>query len=180
MRYNWLEKDRVARHINEIVKKCAEPLGMEILSVILYGSRARGERSSQNDYEILLLASDETKMDQHIRFTNTIKLTLIKEKFLQVKISVYTPAIFEEIMYNDEVLGTFLYMICRENIILYDKLGTFQAIRERIVSNPIKKEETFLIQCVAFAKMLESEKWERKWEKTLVQFRYQQNRNNYY
>jgi hypothetical protein len=46
------------------------------------------------------------------------------------------------------------------------------SIKERLVVNTVKKEETFLIQCVEFAKMLGSEKWERKWEKTLMQFQY--------
>jgi uncharacterized protein len=180
MRYNWMDKDMVVKHINGIVKRCAEPLGIEVLSIVLYGSRAREPHNTQSEYEILILVGNETGLHKYIKLSNHIKLELIKSKLFQVKISVYTPDIFEELMYNDEVFGAFLYMICRENTIFHDKVGTFTSIKERISNNARKSEEKFLIQCIEFAKMLESEKWERKWEKTLAQYRYLNNRRNYF
>ncbi len=176
MRIDWFENDRVIKNIDIILEKCAKPFNVEIMSVVLYGSKARGDRNSQNDYEFLILVNNDTELKNFVKFTETIRLELLKEKIFQVKILVHTPEIFEDLLYNDKVVGTFLYIICKENIIIYDKYATFMSIKERLSVNNVKKEEDFLMQCVEFAKMLGSEKWERKWEKTLIQFQYMKRR----
>ncbi len=172
MRIDWLEHDRVIKSIDVILESCAKPFDIEIMSIVLYGSRARGDRNSQNDYEFIVLVNNNTELKSFVKFTNTIRLELLKEKLFLVKILVHTPETFEDLLYNDIMVGTFLYMICKENIILYDRFGTFMSIKEKLSVNTKKKEEEFLMQCVEFAKMLGSEKWERKWEKTLMQFQY--------
>lgn len=180
MSRSWAPNDRVVVQVNSVIERCAENLGIEILSIVLFGSRARGDYNSQSDYEIMVLVRDGTEVEKYIRFTNVIRLELIKEKLFQAKIQVYTPEVFENILYDDELVGTFLYMICRDNVIFYDKMGTFTAIKERLARSETKSEEKFLSQCVEFAKMLGSEKWERKWEKTLLQLKYIKKRRGYY
>lgn len=172
MRIDWLENDRILKNIDFVLENCAKPFNIEIMSIVLYGSKARGDRNSQNDYEFIVLVDNNTELNNFIKFTNTIRLTLIKEKLFMVKILVHTPDTFEDLLYNDKIVGTFLYMICKENIILFDRFGTFMSIKERLAVNNTKKEEEFLTQCVEFAKLLGSEKWEKKWEKTLLQFQY--------
>ncbi|MDP4182597.1 MAG: nucleotidyltransferase domain-containing protein [Bacillota bacterium] len=176
MRIDWLENDRFINKVDSILEKYSLSLGIEILSIVLYGSRARGDRNSQNDYELIVLVNNNTDLNSFIKFTNILRIELLKEKLFLVKLLVYTPDVFEELLYNDKVTGTFLYMICKENIILYDKFGTFITIKERLAANDVKKEEEFLNQCVDFARMLGSEKWERKWEKTLMQYKYMKRR----
>jgi len=167
---------RIIDSIKAIIERCTLSLNIEFTSIVLYGSKARGDRNSQNDYEVLLLVKDDTPMLSYIRLNETLKIELLKEKLFQVKIVLYTPETFEKVLYYDSLLGTFLYIICKENIILYDRVGTFSAIKEKLARNEIKDEEEFLNQCIGFARMLGSEKWERKWEKALMQHKYLKNR----
>ena len=176
MRVDWLENDRVINRVDAILEACSNSLGVEIMSIVLYGSKARGDRNSQNDYEFLIFVNNNTSLADFVKFQDSLKIQLLKEKLLLVKIIIYTPEIFEDILYADKVTGTLLYMICKENIIIYDKYGTFISIKERLSVSNIKKEEEFLVQCVEFARMLGSQKWERKWEKTLMQYRYMKRR----
>jgi len=176
MRTNWLENDRVIGKIDSLVEKCSDQLNVEVVAIVLYGSKARGDRNSQNDYEFLIFVDNTTDTNKFIKFIETVRMELLKEKMLFVRVTGYTPEVFEDLLYNDRVLGTFLYMICKENIIIYDKYATFMSIKQRLIVSETKNEEEFLSQCVEFAKMLGSEKWERKWEKTLLQYRYMKKR----
>ncbi|TYQ15472.1 UNVERIFIED_CONTAM: nucleotidyltransferase-like protein [Acetivibrio alkalicellulosi] len=175
-----LVNDRIINRVLDLLEKSSEELSVEIFSIVLYGSRARGDNTSQSDYEFLILLGNETSLDQYITFNESIKLELLREKYINVKLLFYTTEIFEEILYKDKMVGTFLYMICRENVVLYDKYGTFLSLRDRLARNNKKNEEAFLMQCVEFAKLFGSEKWERKWDKTLMQFKYQNRRKKIY
>lgn len=176
MRSAGLVNERIIVRVTDILEQCSENIGGKIISVVLFGSRARGDNTSQSDYEFLILLGGEASLESYILFQETVKLELVKEKYLNVKILCYTPEIFEEILYKDKMVGTFLYMICRENIIIFDKFGTFMSIRERLFNNKTKSEEIFLQQCIEFSKMLGSEKWERKFDKTLMQIKYRNSR----
>lgn len=182
MRIVSLANDRVLNRVTEIFERCAEQVGVVIVSVVLYGSRARGDYSSQSDYEFLILIEESTELEKFILLNDTLKYELLKQKCMNVKTLLYTPEIFEEILYKDTLVGTFLYMICRDNIPLFDRKGTFMYIRERLANsnNNRKSEEVFLEQCIDFSKQMGSEKWERKWDRTLLQFRYQKKRKSAY
>lgn len=177
-----LANDRVLNRVTDILEKCAEQVGVEIVSVVLYGSRAKDNFSSQSDYEFLVFMEEGTELIDFVRLNETIKYALLKERWLNVKTLLYTPEIFEELLYSDEVVGTFFYMVCRDNIVLYDRRGTFRAIKERLISvnNNRKSEEVFLEQCIDFSKQMGSEKWERKWDRTLMQFKYRKGRRSLY
>lgn len=175
-----LANDRVLNRVTEIFERCSEQAEVGIVSVVLYGSRARGDYSSQSDYEFLILVEESTELEKFILLNDTLKYELLKEKCMNVKTLLYTPEIFEEILYRDKLVGTFLYMICRDNIPLFDRKGTFMSIKQRLASssNNRKNEEMFLEQCIEFSKLMGSEKWERKWDRILLQFRYQKKRKS--
>lgn len=162
MKRDWVEKDRTVTKVCGILETCAKVYSIEIKSVVLYGSKARGEMRTSNDYEIVFLIDNNISTSNYIKLTNTIRIEFLKEKLHAVNLLVYTPEVFEDILYNDELVGTFLYMLCKENIIVYDNKGTFTAIKERVTSNTIKKEEEFINQCIKFAKIMGSTKWEQK------------------
>lgn len=180
MRSLRLANDRIINRVTSTLEQCSDRLEVEILSIVLFGSRARGDYTSQSDYEFLILVSNDTPLQKYVLFNEVLKLELIKEKYLNVKVITYTPEIFEEILYTDKIVGTYLYMICRDNIALYDKHGTFLYIREKLPRNKSKSEEEFLQQCVEFSRLFGSEKWERKWDKTLMQFKYNNRRRKVY
>jgi len=77
------------------------------MSIVLYGARAKGDKTSQSVYEFLVLSNNDTPLDKFILFNETVKLELLSEKYLNVNILNYTPEIFEEILYKDEMVGTF-------------------------------------------------------------------------
>lgn len=168
--------DRVINCISGLVENCEALYNVDATGMVLFGSKARGDRTSQSDYEILILLDNAVKTNDFIKFTNHLRLELLKEKLLNVKILFYTPEVFEDVLYNDPVQGTFLYMLCKDNIVICEKYGVFTSIKERIGRNGLKDEEVFMEQCVQFSKLFGSEKWERKWEKTLMQFRYSKGR----
>lgn len=182
LRIRSISNDRVLNRVTEIFERCAQQVGVNLVSVVLYGSRARGDYTSQSDYEFLIFIEEKTELIKFILMNDTLKYELLKERCLNVKTLLYTPDVFEEVLYNDKLVGTFLYMICRDNIPLFDRKGTFRTIKERLTSsnNTRKSEEEFLEQCVEFARQMGSEKWERKWDRILMQFRYQKRRKSVY
>lgn len=182
LRIMSLANDRILNRVTEIFERCSQQVGVSIVSVVLYGSRAKGDYSSQSDYEFLIFVEDNTELTKFILLNETLKYELLKEKCMKVKTLLYTPDIFEELLYNDKLVGTFLYMICRDNIPLFDRKGTFRSIKERLTSinNNRKNEEEFLEQCIDFSRQMGSEKWERKWDRILLQFRYQKRRRSAY
>ncbi|AEV68295.1 nucleotidyltransferase family protein [Acetivibrio clariflavus DSM 19732] len=182
MRAMSVSNDRVLNRVTQIFEKCSQQVGVDIVSVVLYGSRAKGDYTSQSDYEFLILVEDNTDLLRFILMNDTIKYELLKERLMNVKILMYTPHVFEELLYTDKLVGTFLYMICRDNIPLFDRKGTFRSIKERLTSdnNTRKSEEEFLVQCIDFSRQMGSEKWERKWDRILLQFRYQKRRKSAY
>lgn len=179
MKKDWVCSDRIIININEVVERCAVPLNIDIISTVLYGSRARGDNNSQSEYEIMILVDNNTPVDKYIKFNNCLRIELLRDKLVHVKILTYTPEIFEDILYNDKIVGTFLYMMCRDNIVISEKHRTFSLLKERLGNSEVKNEETFLAQCIDFARILGSEKWAQKWEKTLMQVKYLKKRREY-
>lgn len=173
MSHSFILKDRLIPRIRELIHECAHIVGVEITSLILYGSKAMGDRSSQNEYELVLLVDNDTSITNFIRFQNTIRIELLKQNLNKVKILVYTVEAFEEILFNDVLVGTFLYMICRDHIIMLDNNNEFVKILNRLINSKDKKEDEFLKQCIDFSRQLGSEKWERKWEKALMHYNIQ-------
>ena len=120
--------NRIINRVKALLEELSKSMSIEVMSIVLYGSRARGDNTSHSDYELLILLADDTPLEKFISLSENLKLALLKEKYINVKPLLYRE-IFEEILYNDEIVGTFLYMICRENVILYDRYGNFMAIR---------------------------------------------------
>jgi predicted nucleotidyltransferase len=177
-RESVLSNDRILPKVNKVIENCSLSNDVEVLSIILFGSKASGDRNSLNDYEFLIIVGNQTDLETYIQFNNSIRLETVKARLSNVKILVFTPTSFENILYKDVLVGTYLYIISRENIILLDKENTFAGILSRISRNFLKPEEIFLEQCISFAKELGSEKWLRKWEKALLQLKYQTKRKN--
>jgi predicted nucleotidyltransferase len=174
----FMSGDRTLPKIDVVIQRAVAECSVEIVSVVLFGSRAAGDRNSLNDYEVLVLISNGTDLENYLRFNNYVRLELLRDRVNNVKILVFTPETFENILYKDRLVGTYLYIICRDNFVLLDKNNTFMSIQSRLRKNIIKPEENFMEQCIEFAKDLGSEKWGRKWEKVLLQHRYQKKRKS--
>jgi len=57
---------------------------VKIMSIVLYGARAKGDKTSQSVYEFLVLSNNDTPLDKFILFNETVKLELLSEKYLNV------------------------------------------------------------------------------------------------
>lgn len=171
-----LLKDKVLPRVNNLLKKCAKNANVELTSIVLFGSKATGNKNSQNEYEVLVLLKNDTTLEDYVKYTNIIRLELLKEKLSRVKTLVFTPQTFQNLLFKEEMIGTYLYIICKNNIIMYDKDNAFVSILRRILNSSLKQEEKFIKQCIKFAKDLGSEKWGQKWEKALMNLKYEKNR----
>jgi uncharacterized protein len=168
----FLSKDKVLPRVNNLLTRCAKDNKVKILSVVLFGSRAQGIKNSQSDYELLLLLDNSTLLEEYIKFSNIVRLELLKENLSNVKIAMFTPQTFQELLFHEETVGTYLYIICKNNVVIYDKHNTFVAIMSRVLNGSMKQEEKFLMQCIKFSQDLGSEKWGQKWEKALLNLKY--------
>ncbi|MDI6860100.1 MAG: nucleotidyltransferase domain-containing protein [Methanocellales archaeon] len=108
--------------LNEFVDKCKEKFGDDLLSIVLFGSYARGVEHEYSDVDLLILAKslpddwrerDEVITDLKIPFVfeRKIDITLIDKNDLADSMKWFDPLI----------LG-----ISEMHVILYDKGGLFQ------------------------------------------------------
>lgn len=170
-------KDKTLCKIYQLIEKCENMSEIEIISIVLFGPKAQKISSSQSKYKILILIDEDSKPLNSAKFYEYLKIYLLSEKLYNVTCSVYTPNIFENILYNDDIIGSFFYIILKENIVLYDKMNIFYKIRERMISEAVKPEENFIKQCIRFSELMDSEKWKDRWEKRLMQHKYLKNKN---
>jgi predicted nucleotidyltransferase len=108
LRIRSISDDRVINRVTDIFERCAQQVGVSIVSVVLYGSRARGDYTSQSDYEFLIFIEENTELMKFVSMNETLKYELLKERCMNVKTLLYTPDVFEELLYNDKLVGTFL------------------------------------------------------------------------
>lgn len=175
MKAFWTE-DTLGNKIQRILTDRAKACGLEIQSVILFGPRVQGRHDLSVGCELLILLSETVDLESFIQFENHVRLQMVMEKMQRVNTITMTPSIFRNLLYKDEKVGTYLFMISRANRVLYDPNHAFATILHQIHTAPIKQEEQFIRQCITFAKDFESEKWEEKWEKALMHLQYKRRR----
>jgi len=56
MRSVSLTNDRGLKRILDIMERCSEKVDVKIMSIVLYGARAKGDKTSQSVYEFLVLS----------------------------------------------------------------------------------------------------------------------------
>jgi len=134
-------------YLNSYVSLLKENFNDNLLSVILYGSVARGKWTYESDIDLLLIFSDETVNLSGFNKTLT-NITVTFEKTLQLKDrnnkTIYCSLQEYPIFLNDlDNFRTLFYDIAMDGIILYDRANVgfdfIERIKERILNKNIKR-----------------------------------------
>jgi len=159
------EKDHVLKKAEQVVLNIAEKYGLKILSIILYGSKARGDYSFDSDYDFFVLFDNNTSLLQYTQFVSELRLALCR--LGSVKLYSNTVQNFRHIMVNNPFLGSFCYIIATEGIPLYDPQGVFEEIREEVAGLTLREKISYVEKCVEMSEILGSPRWVSYWRKKL-------------
>lgn len=161
--------DSVFAKVEENVKKTADKYGLKLLSIVLYGSRARGDGSNNSDYDFLVLIGDDTNLLDFTQFNAELRAKLHRNS--NVEIFSNTLENFKKILYNNPFLGAFCYIIASEGRPLYDPENIFKKIQEEIRALPVKKKIEYAEKCLEMSRKMNYPKWIRFWNKSLKTLR---------
>ena len=129
------EKDPT-RALSEVVHALRQGLGENLVAVVLFGSRARGEAGPESDWDLLVLAHDlpEKPLERHFRLK-----TILPEAWRgRVSILAKTPSEFTARLAE-------LYLdIALDGVVLYDTDGYITQrlayLRDLIARNGLRRE----------------------------------------
>jgi len=98
--------------LNTVVDKYKKYLGQKLVSIILFGSQARGEAKEGSDYDIFIIASDLPK--NALERSRFIHKPMYESGLLSLSILAKTPEEFQK-----DVASLYLDL-CLDGIILFD------------------------------------------------------------
>jgi len=94
--------------INEFVERCKEKFKGNLISVVLFGSVARGTATEQSDIDLLVVSKElpERVMDRH-RIFHDVRVDFIMRYSVRLSIICLTPRDFRVDMINPLFYGIF-------------------------------------------------------------------------
>lgn len=162
-------KDGVLDETKRVVLDLAEKYGLKVLSVVLYGSRARGDYSFDSDYDFFVFFGNDASLLQYTQFISELRMMLYRVG--NVKIYSNTVENFRHIMANNPFLGSFCYIIATEGVPLYDPQGIFQELHEEVEGLTASEKISYTEKCLAMSKTLGSPRWIGYWSERLETLR---------
>ncbi len=158
-------KDLIFTKVNTIVKKTADKYGLRLLSIILYGSRSRGDGSTDSDYDFLVLLGDDTTLLDFTQFNAELRAKLHRNS--NIEIFSNTLDNFKKMLYDNPFLGAFCYIIASEGYPLYDSDNVFKKIQEEIRSLSSKEKKKYVEKCLEMSRQMKYSKWITYWDNKL-------------
>jgi len=131
------EKEQSQEALQEVVKALHQGLGNDLVAVVLFGSRARGEATEASDWDLLVIARHlpSTPLQRHFQ----LKMLLPVEWRGQVSLLSRTPAEFEP------HLSSLMLDIALDGIVLYDPEGyaaqRLTALQRLITTRGLHREQ---------------------------------------
>jgi predicted nucleotidyltransferase len=131
------EKELWQETLRAVVEALHQGLGDNLIAVVLFGSRARGEATAASDWDLLVLAADlpSSPLQRHICLTTLLPVAWRG----QVSILARTPAEFES------HLSSLMLDIAVDGIILYDPEGyatrRLTALKQLIANRGLSREQ---------------------------------------
>ena len=156
-------------NIIENVKKTTQEYSLELLSVVLYGSRARGVKSSDSDYDFLVLLNDDATLLDFTQFNAELRAKLRHNS--NIEIFSNTPKNFGKILKNNIFLGAFCYIIASEGYPLYDPKDVFKKIQKKVRTLSKEKQLIYTERCLKMSKQMGRHKWIKYWKTVLKDLR---------
>jgi len=117
-------QEELFKNLLKIVEKILKLEGNNLESIILFGSRARGDYLSDSDFDILIILREckDRVIDRPLKYYEVISN-------MPIDLFVYTVDEFEK-MYKDG--NCLVFDILYEGVVLYDR-GFFTKMRERFM-----------------------------------------------
>ncbi|HOJ85463.1 MAG TPA: nucleotidyltransferase domain-containing protein [Elusimicrobiales bacterium] len=109
------EKEAIEKIKNVILDECNKA-GVEVLKIILFGSRARGDAKKDSDFDVYVVVKDIDFMVYKKLYSSL--LWRFAEVGLDVDIVLRTKEVFDR---NKEFLGYVSYYVNRDGVVLWMK-----------------------------------------------------------
>lgn len=163
-----MAEDPVVKRVVTTILKVAEKYRVRVLSVIIYGSRAKGDFSFTSDYDCFNLLSDRTTLLQYTQLHS--ELRMVAYRIGNIKIYSNTLGNFMRILQDNPFLGAFCYIIASEGVPVYDPNGEFRRVQEEVRGLPPEEKARHVKRCIAMSESLQSPKWVDYWRRELKKF----------
>lgn len=160
-----LADDPVVKRAKVTILRVAKKYEVEILSVVVYGSRAKGDFSFTSDYDCFTLLGDKTTLLQYTQINS--ELRMLTYQIGNIKIYSNTLKNFKKILEDNPFLGAFCYIIATDGIPVYDPKGEFKRVQEEVKALPPEEKAKHIRRCIAMSAGLRSPKWVDYWKQEL-------------
>ena len=106
--------DENIKAIKEQIMKSLDEMGISFESIILFGSRARGDYNEDSDYDILIVTKETFPFKEKIRISEAVRDWIVK---LHVPSDIIIRS-HDEIEYFRDKIGSVVREAVQEGIIL--------------------------------------------------------------
>ncbi|EHP88516.1 nucleotidyltransferase domain-containing protein [Methanotorris formicicus] len=123
-----MDKEKLNKILNEFLEKCKEKFGDDLISIILFGSYARGSATKYSDVDLLVIANNlpKRRIDRYKVLRNEILHFIFK---YGVNIS---PILIEPRDLSPKDINPLIYGILTGYKIIYDKNNFWRNYIEKI------------------------------------------------
>ena len=155
----------VVRRCLQAVLKTAVRYKIDVLSVVLYGSRGRGDQSLDSDYDIFVMLNNRTTMFQYVQFSAEVRMMV--RRLPKVKIFSCRERDFQGMLRDNPFLGAFCYVIAVDGKPIFDPKGRFRRLKQRMARLSKVEERRCMIRCLQMSKRMGSVPWTVFWRKKI-------------
>jgi len=156
------QTDKIVQKTKTVVLDIAKKYRVDVLSLILYGSRAKKNYSFDSDYDFFIILGNKTSLLQYTQFIAELRLKLGYTS--SIKFYSNTLKNFKYLMRRNPFLGSFCYIVATEGIPLFDHNGTFVKIKKSLSRD---EKVRFANRCLIMSQKLGSPKWVSYWKEKL-------------
>lgn len=156
------EKEQTQERLRVVVEALQQGLGNNLVAIVLFGSRARGEATEASDWDLFVLARElpSSPLQRHAQLT-----TLLPVKWRgQAAILARTPTEFES------HLSSLMLDIALDGVVLYDPEGYVTqrlAALKRLITNRGLYREQVGRDFIWKWKQFPGSNWSLEWKEVL-------------
>jgi len=155
----------VVRRCLHAVLETAGRYNIDVLSVVLYGSRGRRDQSLDSDYDIFVMLSNRTTMFQYVQFSAEVRIMV--RRLPKVKLFSCRERDFEGMLKGNPFLGAFCYVITVDGNPIFDPKGRFRELKHRMERLSKVEKKKHVVRCLQMSKRMGSVRWTGFWRKKI-------------
>jgi len=159
--------DPVLEKIKSTILTIARKHRIQVLAIVLYGSRARGDYSFGSDYDIFVLIGNKTTVLQFVQFSSEFRMS--SYRLGPVKLYACPKKDFVKMMNSNPFLGAFCFIIASEGKAIYERNMEFRKLKDYVRKLPRRKRILLLNRCKVMSERLGSPKWVEYWKGKLAE-----------